>query len=103
MLLIQVALFALTGNVEMSVLKMLLPGNSEQLVPGRGCAEALKGLAVKTARPARQPTARQARTRFLLVDTNCENVSLPIILPLAPIQRAGPAARSPDGQGLLLT
>src|SRR5260221_5371692 len=42
MLLIQVTLFTLTGRLEMSVLKMLLAGNSVQLGPGSGCAEALK-------------------------------------------------------------
>ena len=40
MLLIQVALFALSGRTEMSVLKMLLAGNGVQLVPGSGCADA---------------------------------------------------------------
>src|SRR5260370_25726927 len=40
MLPIQVELWALTGRVEMSALKMLSAGNSWHVVPGSGCAAA---------------------------------------------------------------
>jgi len=83
MLLIQVALFALTGWLDISVLKMLLAGKRLQVVPGSGCAEALKRLVVTTARPARQPTVRQATTRVFLFDTKFGNGVVPFILLLA--------------------
>jgi hypothetical protein len=100
-LLIQVALFALTGRLEMSVLKMLLAGNSAQLVPGSGCADAAMGLVVTTARPARQPTARHATTRVFLFDTKFGNAVEAFILRLtAPsLQRVRAAVGSHPGDG----
>ena len=67
----------------MSVLKMLVLGNSAQEVPGSGSAEAVNRFVVM-ARPAMQPAARHATTRVFLGDTKLENVVRPCILLSAP-------------------
>jgi hypothetical protein len=69
MLPIQVALCALTGRAEMSVLKTLSAGKSEQLVPGSGWADTLG--AKDEARPTTSITVRpQRRIRQAIVFDN---------------------------------